>query len=171
MGEEYVTAPKDIDELSFGDFAGDRSCHTARHDDVTPYADTATRDNKREVATSWLAPVATAAMHVTCPYDTRADFCASAPVVACAAAAAAETGAPDEACPPGMPANAVCMFSARKRSCSTALTRCLRWRCALSDSCPGSSCAPGPVACDVQTHSGTIGRRLPSQADAMSWVL
>ena len=42
-----------------------------------------------------LAPVATAAMLVTCLYDT--DFCASAPVVACADAAAAETGAPDEA--------------------------------------------------------------------------
>ena len=43
---------------------------------------------------------------MTCPYDT--DFCASAPVVACADAAAAETGAPDEACPPGMRATAVC---------------------------------------------------------------
>ena len=41
-----------------------------------------------------------------------ADFCASAPVVVCAAAAATETGAPDEACPPGMRANVVCMLSA-----------------------------------------------------------
>ena len=64
-----------------------------------------TRDNKREVATSLLAPVTTADMLVTCPYDTRADFCASDPVVACATATAAETGAPDEACPPGMSAN------------------------------------------------------------------
>jgi len=128
-------------ELPFGDFPGDRSCHTARDDDVTQYADTATRDNKSEVATSLLAPVATTAMLVTCPYDTRADFCAFAPVVACAAAAAAETGAQDEACPPGMPANAVCMLWARKRSCSAALARFLRWRCALSHSCPGSSCA------------------------------
>ena len=40
------------------------------------------------------------------------DFCASAPVVACAAPAAVEAGAPDEACPPGMRANAVCMLSA-----------------------------------------------------------
>ena len=71
--------------------------------DVTPYADTATRDNKSVVVTSFLAPVATVAMLVTCPYDT--DFCASVPVVACAAAP--ETGAPDEACPPGMHANAV----------------------------------------------------------------
>jgi len=120
-GEEHVTAPNIVDKLPFGDFPGDRSCHTAREDNVTPYADTATRDNKSEVATSLLAPVATAAMLVTCPYDTRADFCASAPVVACAAAAAAETGAQNEVCPSGMPANAVCMLSARKRSCSAAL--------------------------------------------------
>ena len=33
------------------------------------------------------------------PAHMMTDFCASAPVVACAAAAAAETGAPDEACP------------------------------------------------------------------------
>ena len=63
-----------------------------------------------------LAPVATVAMLVTCPYDT--DFCASAPVVACADAAAAETGAPDEACPPGMRANAVCMVSADFCACA-----------------------------------------------------
>jgi len=134
VGEEYVTAPKDIDELPFGDFAGDRSCHTARDDEVNPYVDTGTRDNKREFATFLLAPVATAAMLVTCPYDTWADFCDSAPVVACATAEVAETGAPDQACPPGMPANAVCILSARKRSCSTALARCLRWRCTLSES-------------------------------------
>ena len=70
MGEEYVTAPKDIDELSFGDFAGDRSYHTVRDDEVTPYPDTTTRDNKREVDTFLLAPVVTADMVVTCPYDT-----------------------------------------------------------------------------------------------------
>ena len=58
-----------------------------------------------------LAPVVTVAMLVTCPYDT--DFCASVPVVACAVAADAETGAPDEPCPPGMRANAVYMLSGK----------------------------------------------------------
>jgi len=66
-----------------GDATYRGTSHTVRDDDVTPYVDTATRDNKREVATSWLAAVATAAMVVTCPYDTWADFCASASVVAC----------------------------------------------------------------------------------------
>ena len=103
-GGTICHSANDVDELPCGVFLGGLSCHTARDDDVTPYADTATRDNKSEVATSLLAPVSTAAMLVTCPYDTRANFCASAPVVACAAAIAAETGGPDEACPPGMPA-------------------------------------------------------------------
>ena len=80
--------------------------HTVCDYDVTPYVDTTTPDNKSEVTTSLLAPVATVAILVTCPYD--ADFCASVPVVVCADAAAAETGAPDEVCPPGMRANAVC---------------------------------------------------------------
>jgi len=77
---EYVTVPNDVDELPFGDFPGDRSYHTPRDDDVTPYSDTKPRDNKSEVSTSLLAPVATAVMLVTCPYDTRADFCAFVPL-------------------------------------------------------------------------------------------
>jgi len=50
------------------------------------------------------------------------DLCASAPVVSCAAAAGVETGAPDEACPPGMRVNIVCMFSADFCACVPVVT-------------------------------------------------
>jgi len=53
---------------------------------------------------------------VTCPYDTG--FCASAPVVVCADATGAETGAPDEHCAPGMRANAVSILSANFCACA-----------------------------------------------------
>ena len=53
---------------------------------------------------------------VTCPYDTG--FCTSVPVVACADAVAAETGAPDEVCAPGMRTNVVSMLSADFCACA-----------------------------------------------------
>ena len=82
---------------------------------------------------------------------------ASAPVVACADAAAAETGAPDEACPPGMRANDVCMLSADFCACtpvvacaaaavdfcSSALVVACAAAAAAATGAPDETCPPG----------------------------
>jgi len=61
--------------------------------------------------------------------------------VVCADAVAPETGAPDEACPPGMRANAVCMLSADYCASSPAVA------CATAPSAetgaPDEACPPG----------------------------
>jgi len=72
---------------------------------------------------------------------------ASAPVVACAAAAAAETGLPDEACPPDIRANAVCILSADFCACVPAVA----CAAAVADFCASSPVVACAVAATVET--------------------
>ena len=83
---------------------------------------------------------------------------ASAPVVACADAAAAETGAPDEACPPGMRANAVCMLSADFCACAPVMA------CAAA---AADLCASAPVVACAAAAAAETGTQLLSRFGAM----